>query len=85
MKSFALIIPVTVTAPELGDYLGLTEHVVCDLARKGTAVRAERGRYRLKELVRAYCESMRRNVTGRGEHGEPARLAFGGRWRLNPV
>jgi hypothetical protein len=46
----------TVTAPELGDYLGLTEQAARDLARKATAVRAERGRYKLKESVRAYCE-----------------------------
>ena len=62
---------VTVSAPELGDWLGMSEQNVRDLARRNIVQRAGRGRYDLKGSVQRYALAMRKIVTGRGgEAGE---------------
>src|SRR5687768_16967081 len=56
---------IEVTAPELGDWLGLTDRSVRDLAADGTIPRNRRGRYPLKACVRAYCARAREVAAGR--------------------
>ena len=73
---------IEVTAPELGDWLGLTDRSVRDLAADGTIPRSRRGRYPLKACVRAYCAHAREIAAGRASQdgeldivAERARLA----------
>ena len=62
---------IEVTAPELGDWLGLTDRSVRDLAADGTIPRSRRGRYPLKAGVRAYCAHAREVAAGRAsQNGE---------------
>src|ERR671913_163957 len=56
---------IEVSAPELGDWLGLTDRSVRDLAADGTIPRSRRGRYPLKVCVRAYCAHAREVAAGR--------------------
>lgn len=55
----------TVTAGELADLLGVDARTVRDLAARGLAQRAGRGRYALRASVRAYVASLRETASGR--------------------
>jgi len=72
----------TVSARELGAYLGLSDRSVRELAARGIIERVGRGRYQLADCVLRYCGHLREVAAGRGgEHGvldltqERARLA----------
>lgn len=54
-----------VTAVELGEWLGLSDRSVRDLAEEGFAVRVARGRYDLRASIRAYVEHLREVAAGR--------------------
>ena len=56
-----------VTAPVLARWLGVSETVVRELARKGIAVRAGRGKYELEQSVRNVLADMRRTISHRGD------------------
>src|SRR5215207_10554329 len=58
-----------VTAAELGDHIGVSARAVADLGKRGIAVKAGPGRWRLKESVARYCDDLRRQAKGMG--GEP--------------
>jgi terminase small subunit / prophage DNA-packing protein len=71
-----------VTTAELAGLFGVSSRTVQNLAGRGIAVRAGRGRYRLAESIQAYCAHLREVAAGRGgEDGvfeltaERARLA----------
>jgi phage terminase Nu1 subunit (DNA packaging protein) len=49
-----------VTAAELADLLGLSGAALREHASRGVVTRSGRGRYRLRESVRSYCERLRR-------------------------
>lgn len=57
--------PSTVTAGELGEWLGLTPNRVHALGRDGVLPRAEGKRYPLRESVAAYCEHARSLAKGK--------------------
>jgi phage terminase Nu1 subunit (DNA packaging protein) len=56
--------PSSVTASELADHLGVSPRSVTELARRGIAVRAGPGRWRLRESVRRYCDDLRQRGGG---------------------
>jgi phage terminase Nu1 subunit (DNA packaging protein) len=66
----------TVSAAELGGWLGLSTKSIATHAASKVLVRAERGRYELRASVRAYCEHMQKSASGRGSatSDERARL-----------
>jgi hypothetical protein len=58
----------TVAAPVLARWLGVTGKTVYELTKAGIALRAEHGDlYRLEESVRRYCEYLRRTASQGGE------------------
>lgn len=57
------------TAPELARLLGLSDRTVRDLTVAGVIPKAQRGRYRLGDAVKAYCASLRTAASGRGSGG----------------
>jgi hypothetical protein len=63
----------TVAAPVLARWLGVTGKTVYELTKAGIAVRAEHGDlYRLEESVRRYCEHLRRTASQGGEASQEA-------------
>ena len=60
----ALNDPGSVTASELADHLGVSPRSVTELGRRGIAVRAGPGRWRLRESVRRYCDDLRQRGGG---------------------
>jgi|SRR3954447_19183076 phage terminase Nu1 subunit (DNA packaging protein) len=56
--------PGSVTASELADHLGVSPRSVTELARRGIAVRAGPGRWRLRESIRRYCDDLRQRGGG---------------------
>ena len=56
--------PSSVTASELADHLGVSPRSVTELGRRGIAVRAGPGRWRLRESVRRYCDDLRQRGGG---------------------
>lgn len=61
------IIPLggTVTAAELGEWIGLSEPRIHALAREGVIPRSGKSRFDLKAAVRAYADHMRAGQLGR--------------------
>lgn len=70
-----------VTAKVVGDWLGVSDRTVSDLAIRGHAKKIGRGQYDLRETVRLYTAHLREMAAGRGDGGsldltqERARLA----------
>jgi phage terminase Nu1 subunit (DNA packaging protein) len=60
----------SVSAATLGAFLGISARAVADLGKRGIAVRAGPGRWRLRESVARYCDDLRRPAKGNG--GEAA-------------
>jgi phage terminase Nu1 subunit (DNA packaging protein) len=54
----------SVTATELAGYIGVSPRSVTELGRRGIAVRAGSGRWRLRESVARYCDDLRRRGGG---------------------
>ena len=52
------------TAAELGELIGISARAVSDLGKRGVAVRAGPGRWRLQESVRRYCDGLRHRGGG---------------------
>ncbi len=67
---------ITVSAAELGGWLGLSTKTIATHAASKVLVRAERGRYELQASVRNYCEHLRKSASGRNTttSAEKARL-----------
>lgn len=57
---------VTVTAAELGEFLGISARAVSDLGKRGIAIKAGPNLWRLKQSVARYCDELRRQVKGMG-------------------
>jgi phage terminase Nu1 subunit (DNA packaging protein) len=64
-----------VTAAELGEFIGISARAVADLGKRGIAVKAGPGRWRLRESVSRYCDDLRRQAKGKG--GESAAVERG--------
>jgi phage terminase Nu1 subunit (DNA packaging protein) len=54
----------SVTATELAEFIGVSPRSVTELGRRGIAVRAGPGRWRLRESVRRYCNDLRERGGG---------------------
>jgi phage terminase Nu1 subunit (DNA packaging protein) len=55
-----------VAAGELADWLNISLKAIAGHAAAGVVVRVGRGRYKLKESVKKYCEHSRASASGRG-------------------
>ena len=55
-----------VTAEVLGRWLGVSDRLVRELARRGIVVKAGANKYRLEESVRRVVEDQRRTIVGKG-------------------
>ena len=64
--------PETVSAGELGEWLGLTPNRVSALGRDGIIPRTDDKRFPLRSAIRAYCEHARAGATGRRADSELA-------------
>lgn len=56
-----------VTAKVVGDWIGVSDRTVSDLAIRGFAVKVGRGKYDLKETIRLYTNHLREMSAGRGD------------------
>jgi phage terminase Nu1 subunit (DNA packaging protein) len=56
----------TVPAEVLARWLGVSERLVRELARKGIVVKAGRNAFKLEESVRSVVEDQRRTIAGKG-------------------
>jgi phage terminase Nu1 subunit (DNA packaging protein) len=65
---------IEVSARDLAKIIGVKERTVRDFADRGLVIRAGRGRYRLVESVRTYCEHIRATASGRGGEDEAKTL-----------
>ena len=61
--------PGTVTAAELGDYIGMATRSVVELAKRGIAVKAAPNRYRLKRVDRPLLRRSSAAGEGKGRRG----------------
>ena len=59
-----------VSAATVAGYLGISARAVADLGKRGIAVKAGPGCWRLRESVSRYCDDLRRQAKGKG--GESA-------------
>lgn len=57
---------IEVSAKDLASIIGVKDRTIRDFADRGLVIRAGRGRYRLVESVRAYCDHLRATASGRG-------------------
>ena len=56
--------PGSITASQLADHLGVSPRSVTELGRRGIAVRAGPGRWRLRESIRRYCDDLKQRGGG---------------------
>lgn len=61
--------PETCSKSELADFLGMSGRSVDTWVQRGVVVRAERGRYRLVESSRRYCEALRERAASNPTNG----------------
>jgi hypothetical protein len=54
------------TTAEVAEFLGLSTRAIADLGKRGIAVKARPGRWRLRESVARYCHDPRRQARGMG-------------------
>src|SRR3954470_21861920 len=52
------------TARTLAEFIGVSPRSVTELGRRGIAVRARPGRWRLRESVQRYCDDLRQRGGG---------------------
>jgi terminase small subunit / prophage DNA-packing protein len=74
--------PVTTTAGDLADFLGVSTKTIRELAGRGIVVRAGRGAYELRASVRGYAEHLRAIATGKAGGEAVAASAAAARARL---
>ena len=55
-----------VSAATVAGYLGISARAVADLGKRGIAVKAGPGCWRLRESVSRYCDDLRRQAKGKG-------------------
>lgn len=65
---------IDVSAKDLADIIGVKDRTIRDFADRGLVIRGGRGRYRLIESVRTYCEHIRATASGRGGEDEAKTL-----------
>jgi phage terminase Nu1 subunit (DNA packaging protein) len=65
---------IEVSAKDLAKVIGVKDRTVREFADRGLVIRAGRGRYRLVESVRAYCDHLRATAAGRGGEDEAKTL-----------
>lgn len=61
--------PDTCSKSELADFLGMSGRSVDTWVQRGVIIRAERGRYRLLESSRRYCEALRERAASSPTNG----------------
>jgi hypothetical protein len=66
------------TAAELATFLGISARAVEELGKRGIAIKAAPGCWRLKESVARYCDDLRRQVRAAGGVGVAASVAAEG-------
>ena len=55
-----------VSAATIGEFIGISARAVADLGKRGIAVKAGPGHWRLRESVARYCDDLRRQAKGKG-------------------
>jgi len=58
----------SVSAADLGDFVGLSVRTVRELSERGVIQRCGPNRFRLRDSVRAYCASLRETASGRSKN-----------------
>jgi len=65
---------IEVSAKDLAKVIGVKDRTVREFADRGLVIRTSRGRYRLIESVRTYCDHIRTTASGRGGEDEAKTL-----------